>query len=78
MHNIELESIDLLKDLIYADYFILDEDVEDTPENVYKECMDYLQSWVRQNFDSKQIPLKNVKWLVEHPEKVKEVFRIYA
>lgn len=76
MNDIEFESIDLLKDLIAADYFMLDEDVEDTPENVYKECMDYLQHWVNQKSDSKQIPLKNVKWLVDHPEKVKEVFRI--
>lgn len=78
MHSIELESIDLLEELVAADYFLLEEGVEDTLENYYKEYLEGLQSWVDQKVDSEQIPLRNIKWLVEHPEKIKETLRDFG
>ena len=77
MEDIRTRSIELLKDLFSAEYFLPEEGVEETFENIYKECTEGIKSWIAKGYDSEAIPLECLKYLDTNPDLVAKITKQY-
>ena len=77
MEDIRTRSIDLLEDLFCAEYFLPEEGVEETFENVYKECTEAIKYWIAEGYNSNCIPLECLKYLDANPGLVAKITKKY-
>lgn len=75
MENIRTRSTDLLENMFEIEMFLPGEGEEYTFDDVYNRCMGLFTDLLEEGTDPNVYPPECLRYLLDHPDTVKEVIR---